>query len=290
LDPGSTGHQNACLPTGSFPSSPCRADQNNQCDQNLGGNADADMVCVAGTCTVSCPSNNDGLCAGVDNRLTCAESAGNLCVFACVSGQCPTGYSCLDPGSTGHQNACLPTGTFPSSPCRPDSGNECDQNVGGNAAVDMACVNNVCTVVCPSNNDSLCMAVDSRLTCSESAGNLCVFACVSGQCPTGYSCLGAGGENACLPTGSFPGSPCRAGNSNQCDQNLGGDTSVDMTCVQNVCAVQCPGDDDALCAGVNDALTCAAIAGNLCVPACVNGACPTGYTCFNSENACLPNP
>ena len=290
LDPGDTGHQNACLPTGSFPSSPCRADVNNQCDQNLGGNENVDMVCVAGSCTVSCPSNNDALCTGVDSRLTCAESAGNLCVFACVSGQCPTGYSCLDPGG---QNACLPNGTFPGSSCRSQGGNECDQNLGGNSAVDMVCVNSLCTVSCPSNNDALCQGVDSRLTCSESAGNLCVFACVSGQCPSGYSCLDAGDsshQNACLPTGSFPGSPCRADNSNQCDQNLGGNPNIDMTCVQNVCAVECPGDNDALCAAVDSSLTCAAVANNLCVPACVSGNCPTGFTCYQAESACLPSP
>jgi hypothetical protein len=285
LDPGDSTHQNACLPNGTFPGSPCRSDANNQCDQNVGGDENVDMVCVAGTCTVSCPSNDEDLCTGVDTRLTCAESAGNICVFGCNSGVCPQGYSCLDPGG---ENACLPTGSFPSSPCRSTVGDECDQNLGGNADVDMVCVAGSCTVSCPSNDDALCTGVDSRLTCSESAGNLCVFACASGQCLSGYSCLDAGDtghQNACLPTGSFPGSPCRAGSSDQCDQDLGGNSNVDMTCVQDTCLVQCPGDNDGLC-GVFG-LTCAGSI-SVCMPACVSGACPTGLTCDTNENACVP--
>lgn len=291
LDPGSTGHQNACLPNGTFPGSPCRSDANNQCDQNVGGNDAVDMVCVAGTCTVSCPSNNDQLCGAVDNRLTCAESAGNICVFACVSGQCPTGYSCLDPGDNTHQNACLPTGSFPSSPCRSDVNNQCDQNVGGNDAVDMVCVAGTCTVSCPSNNDALCQGVDSHLTCSESAGNVCVLACTAGQCPTGYSCLDPGGQNACLPNGTFPGSSCRSQGGNQCDQNLGGNSAVDMVCVNSVCTVSCPSNNDSLCMGVDSHLTCSESAGNLCVLACTAGQCPSGYSCLDpgGQNACLPN-
>jgi hypothetical protein len=289
LDPGDSSHQNACLPTGSFPSSPCRT--GNQCDPTLAGNADVTLTCLGGACVVQCPNNLDALCQTVDPRLTCAESAGNVCVFSCVAGACPSGYSCLDPGDSTHQNACLPTGTFPSSPCRSAQGNQCDQNLGGNDAVDLVCVQNTCAVSCPSNNDVLCGAVDPRLTCSESAGNLCVFKCVSGACPSGFSCLDPGGsphQNACLPLGSFPGSPCRTTSGDQCDQNLGGNVNVDMQCVQNTCVVSCPNNNDALCMGVNSGLTCAVLAGNVCVPACVSGACPTGFSCFVAENACFP--
>jgi hypothetical protein len=292
LDPGGSTHQNACLPTGSFPSSPCRSTQGDECDQNVGGNPAVDMVCTNSTCVVTCPSNNDALCGAVDSRLTCAESAGNLCVFSCVSGACPGGYSCLDPGDSTHQNACLPTGSFPSSPCRNTQGDECDQNVGGNAAVDMVCVGGSCVVSCPSNNDALCGAVDSRLTCSESAGNLCVFGCVSGACPTGYACLDPGGsthQNACLPTGTFPGSPCRATVNDRCDADLNGNPNVHMQCTQSTCVVSCPNNNDSLCAAVSSSLTCSVVAGNICLPACVSGACPSGFSCFNAENACFPS-
>jgi hypothetical protein len=291
LDPGGSGHENACLPVGSFPGSACRAESGNECDQNLGGSSAVDMVCVNAVCAISCPTNNDALCGAVDARLTCSESAGSLCVFSCVSGACPNGYSCLDAGGSGHQNACLPTGSFPSSPCRSESGNECDQNLGGNAEADMSCVNEACVVNCPINNDPLCSAIDSRLTCSESAGNLCVFSCVTGLCPSGYSCLDAGStghQNACLPTGSFPSSPCRAASGDQCDQNLGGNPGIDMVCVNETCVVSCPGDNNGLCAAVNSHLTCAAVAGNLCLIACVGGQCPPGYACYGPETVCLP--
>lgn len=299
FDPGAVHeHDNACLPTGSFPGSPCRSTSGNECDSNVGGNDAVDMVCTNNTCTVSCPGNNDALCAGVDSRLTCSESAGNLCVFACgAQGACPGGYSCLDPGDSTHQNACLPTGSFPGSPCRSD--NSCDQDLGGNAAVDMACVAGSCVVGCNTGNetvnDQLCGGVSSALTCSETGGHLCLPKCQSGVCGTGFSCLSPTGENACLPNGTFPGSTCRTSGT-QCDQDLGGNTSVDMVCANNVCAVNCnlgsnETINDAVCAGVNSALTCAESGGHLCVVACVSGQCGTGFSCFDSlgENACLPN-
>src|SRR6185436_6467966 len=80
------------------------------------------------------------------------------------------------------------------------------------------CVNNTCVVDCNGSgddeaDDAICDGVSDVLTCSESAGHICVKHCVgNGSCDAGYSCLGAGDENACLPTGSFPGSPCAAGN------------------------------------------------------------------------------
>src|SRR6185295_13167474 len=162
---------------------------------------------------------DDALCAGVDSRLTCSETGGNLCVFACVAGACPTGYSCLDPGG---QNACLPNGSFPGSTCA--MGNTCSALAPG---VNQMCVSNTCVVDCntagnAAQDDALCNGVNSGLTCSETAGDICVSKCNAGACGTGYSCFDAGGENACLPTGSFPGSPCRATQGNECDQNVRG--------------------------------------------------------------------
>jgi hypothetical protein len=292
-------HENACLPTGSFPGSPCRPNSGNQCDSNVGGNDAVDMVCANNTCVVSCAGSNEGdndtLCGAVDGSLTCSESAGHVCVIECGNGgACPDGYSCLNPGT---ENACLPTGSFPGSPCRASNDNKCDQNVGGNAAVDMVCSNNTCVVSCnlgdEPTNDTLCGGVNAALTCSESAAHLCVLKCGNnGACPSGYSCLDPGGENACLPNGTFPGSTCRSSGT-ACDQDLGGVSAADMTCVNNICIVPCPSDDDALCGGVSGGkLTCAESANNICVLKCGNGgACPTGYSCLDQDDAdaCLPN-
>jgi hypothetical protein len=284
LDPGALpAHENACLPTGSFPGSACRPISGDQCDNDLGGNPAVDMVCANDTCVVSCPGHSDALCAAVDPRLTCAESAGDLCVFACgEAAACPSGYTCLDPGTTGHQNACLPNGTIPGSPCR-TAGTACDPLGPG---VDMECVAGTCVVSCGTNNDALCMGVDSRLTCAESASDICVFKCVAGACPTGYACLDAGGQNACLPTGSFPSSPCRASGT-ACDSLAPG---IDMECAGGQCVVSCGTNNDALCMGVDSRLTCAESASDICVFACVAGACPTGYSCLDEggQNACLP--
>jgi hypothetical protein len=293
LDPGAIpGHENACLPDGTFPGSACRQSSGDACDSNLGGNVAVNMICSNNTCVVACPGNNDALCGAVDSRLTCSESASDRCVFSCVSDNCPGGYACLDAGGAGHQNACLPHGTFPGSPCRATSGNECDQNLGGDAAMDMVCAHDKCAVSCATNNDALCGALDARLTCAESAGNVCVFSCVAGICPNGYACLDAGGsghQNACLPNGTFPGSPCRSTSGDECDQNLGGNSAIDMECAQNTCVVSCAANDDALCAAVSSSLTCSVVAGNVCLLACVSGQCPTGYDCFVGENVCFPH-
>jgi hypothetical protein len=174
----------------------------------------------------------------------------------------------------------LPTGSFPSSPCREIPENECDDNLGGADAIDMSCVNDVCVVECPPNNDALCGLVDPRLTCSESAGGLCVFGCVAGACPDGYSCLDPGDathEDACLPNGSFPGSTCA-------DQDF---CAEGMECAGGRCVVSCPADNEAICTAVSPGLTCAGIAGNICLPACVEGLCPIGFSC-GPENACFP--
>jgi hypothetical protein len=116
-----------------------------------------------------------------------------------VTGACPAGYSCLDPGG---QNACLPNGTFPGAACR--DGTDCDPLPDGGP--DQVCVVDVdlCVVDCDlgadaETEDALCAAVSPLLTCSETASDLCVYACVGGACPPGYFCFDAGGENACLP-------------------------------------------------------------------------------------------
>ncbi len=290
LEPG-TGpdDENACLPNGSFPGSACRDSADNKCDQNVGGNEALDLTCAGDTCTALCPNNNDALCTGLSTSLTCSESAGNLCVVGCVSGNCLPGFSCLAPGA---ENACLPTGSFPGSPCRATIGDECDEDLAGNTAVDLTCVQETCVVGCSGNNDALCAGVDESLTCSESAGDLCVVACDEGECPDGFSCLDPGGESACLPTGSFPGSPCRETGGDECDQNLLGNPNLDMVCTAaDLCTVSCPGDNNALCGAVDSSLTCAGIAGNLCLPACGEAdACPQGFNCYTNEDVCLPAP
>jgi hypothetical protein len=200
-------------------------------------------------------------------------------------GTCVPGYSCLD---AGNENACLPNGTFPGSACRATQGDECDQDLGGNTAVDMQCVAGTCLVSCPSNNDALCGAVDSALTCSETLGNVCVVECDAGDCPDGYSCLDPGGENACLPDGTFPGSACRATQGDECDQNVGGNENVDMQCLGGACVVECMPNLDILCNMVDSALTCFSTL-NVCLPACVGGNCPLVFSSDPSENACVPD-
>src|SRR5262249_36240933 len=160
-------------PVGSFPGAPCGP--SDSCAQNLQGNPDLDMVCASGTCVVACDEEDewdgygDTLCRFVDPSLTCSESAGGICVLAGVEGECGDGYSCLSPGEIGvAENACLPDGTFPGATCRGTVGSECDQNLGGNASVDMECVGGSCVVSCgistAPTNDGLCAAVDPRLT------------------------------------------------------------------------------------------------------------------------------
>jgi hypothetical protein len=284
------------LPNGSFPGSACGA--SDFCADNLGGEEAVDQRCEDGTCVVECPADTeaicDGLTPGTTAVLTCSESAGNICVPACVAGLCPTGFSCLDP--TG-ENACLPTGSFPGSPCR-TSGTACDADLGGNSAVDMICVDDTCVVDCDAGDeaagDALCGAVDSSLTCSESASDICVLECAVGDCPTGFSCLDPGGENACLPDGSFPGSACRATAGDECDHDLLGNAAFDMECTAvDLCSIVCDdsGTGDTLCGSFDPRLTCSTLAGDFCVFACGTGdTCPPGFTCVPSEDSCLPTP
>jgi hypothetical protein len=109
----------------------------------------------------------------------------------------------------------LPLGTFPGSPCRP-GGDQCDQNLSGLADADMVCASNKCVVQCETpgafdNGDALCGVISPALTClSTSPIDVCVTACgESNACPAGNSCLVS--QDACLPTGSFLGSPCAGG-------------------------------------------------------------------------------
>ena len=305
------GHENACLPTGSFPGSPCRTSGTACSDLALAGGGSTGQQCVGGTCVIRCNSAgdaaaDDALCAGFDPALTCSQSAGDLCVFACGNaGACPTGYSCIGAGS---ENACLPTGSFPGSPCRPDGNDagselDCDQNLGGVADADMVCSNDVCVVSCATagstaQDDALCAGVSSLLTCSESAGDLCVLACGPSPgfaCPVGYSCLENGGENACLPVGSFPGSPCLP-DDNDLDTagECGPFDATEMKCVDDQCLIDCAVGGDTLCEAVG--LTCSESAGNVCVYPCDenDGSCPDGFSCLvlgtaGVENACLPD-
>jgi hypothetical protein len=313
MDPGRvTGHENACLPTGSFPGSPCRTTGATVCDE-VGG---VPQHCEDGTCVIECgaagdAAADDALCAGFDPGLTCSETADDICVFACgAGGECPTTYSCFGQGA---ENACLPTGSFPGSPCRPDGDDpddvgDCDADLDGVADADMVCVAGACVVECETGGnsaaeDAVCTGVSAALTCSETAGDLCVLACgANGVCPETYSCLGAGAENACLPTGSFPGSPCRpdgndAGTEADCDQDLDGNADADMICANNVCVIDCatpgnPAADDDLCEEFG--LTCAETASDVCVVPCAGDAsCPQSFSCLDPgvgrQNACLPD-
>jgi hypothetical protein len=206
-----------------------------------------------------------------------------------VAGACPTGYSCLDPGG---ENACLPNGSFPGSACA--TGSICSQDLGGVAEADMVCIEDTCVVECntPGDaavDDALCAGISSALTCSESAGDLCLLSCATAACPTDYSCLGFDDEDACLPTGSFPSSPCRETVGDECDQDLLGNDAFDMECVADVCAVSCEADAG-VCADFDPTWTCSAVAGDVCVISCADEPCPAGYSCFTGagEDSCFP--
>ena len=273
---------------GHAPGSPCRAadDPAGPCDQDLGGAEFVDMVCLSGTCVVDCADGGDFLCMTVVAPfLTCSSAAGDVCVRACgADGGCSEGYSCYD-----GDLACLPTGSFPGSPCRDDAAAPCDA-VGG---APMTCTSTgVCAVDCGAGGADLCRTVDAGLTCSSAAGDVCVYDCAAG-CPGGYSCLDS--EGACLPTGGFPGSPCLAatvGAEPSCGalpNPADAANPIAMSCTADVCVVPCQGgaSDDARCAAVDPSLGCSA-AGGACVPTCVDGACPDGFSCFGQEDRCLP--
>ena len=267
--------EGVCLPAGAFPGGPCNA--SNLCDP-LGS---LTQTCVNGSCVVDCndlqPQTGDLLCQAVNAGLTCmptnsATGAGS-CVFACVGGLCPTGYSCLEPAGTktGAQNACLPNGAFPGSAC---AGNAC----GTYGTIAMTCANNTCVVPC--DTDANCTPVG--LTCVE-ASHVCVQPCGAGStcADNRYACLES--QNACLPKGSFPGSPCAEGS------NCGSYGALAMACVSGTCLVSCSdaAGGDTICPAVNAALTCDDIYTQACVIACQSGVCPPGMSCAPG-NACLP--
>ena len=56
-------------------------------------------------------------------------------------------------------------------------------------------------------------------------------------------------QSACLPTGSFPFSPCREVSSVGCDRALGGDPNLNLACVPgpDICGIDCFYGGDTLC-------------------------------------------
>jgi len=102
-----------CLPLGTFPGSACRPIVGNECDQNLSGLDQADMVCASNKCVVQCEAagpfvSGSALCGFISPALTCANN--------------PAGV-----------NVCLPIGSFLGSPCA--GGTMCD----GAATPPLAC-------------------------------------------------------------------------------------------------------------------------------------------------------
>ncbi len=309
-----------CLPAGSFPGGPCG--DGGLCAQDVGGLVEADMICNAGTCVVDCSEDGqwegygDTLCSIVSDAMTCSESAGNICVAACFEGACAEGYSCLDPGTVpAQENACLPNGSFVGSQCAEGAlCSDIDLTGVGGPFFDVICSpTDVCVVNCDDEgspgdpDETICATFDSvfgtDLTCSPSAGNTCVTACQAGECPEGYSCLDPGGEDACLPNGSFVGSQCAEGGlcSDLDLTGVGGPYFHVVCSATDVCVVNCddegsPGTPDETVCTAFDAvfftdLTCSLSAGNTCVTACQAGECPEGFSCLDpgGENACLPN-
>ncbi len=267
--------EGTCLPAGAFPGGPCSAQ--GTCGQDLGGDEAVDMACVADTCLVMCSQGGTGLCSALSDALACSTAAGGFCLPRCVGGGCEAGLSCLEA-----EGVCLPTGAFPGSPCSDAA--PCAQDLGGDEAVDMACVGGKCLVGCAQGGTALCEGVDPGLMCSDAAGAHCLPKCVSGACDAGLSCFAT--EGACLPTGSFPGSPCPA--TGGCAQDVGGDAAVDLACVGGACLVQCAEGGTPLCEAVSPILACSAAAGGHCVPKCQGGACGPGLSCLAAEGVCLP--
>jgi len=252
-----------CLPRGTFPGSPCRSGPS-PCDHDLGLNEAVDMRCVEGTCVIDC-TGKSALCAGVDPRLGCSEAAGEVCVKRCDGVTCEAGFACL-----ASEGQCLPVGSFPGSPCGPELA--CAQDLLGLPDLDMVCAHDLCLVDCGAGGDFACGLVNPGLGCSQAAGALCVPRCVEGQCPAGLSCLSS--EARCLPTGSFPGSPCRADHG--CDglpNPLGGELAMACSPLPgtDTCLVDCSPTHggQAVCSAVSPLLVCVDVPGagtDVCVP------------------------
>lgn len=306
----------ACLPTGSFPGSVCTADGSSPCsdlsvrDKN-GDLTITQMVCEGGLCLASCATGGDALCGDILETLTCAQDVfdtplclpagsfpggpcdadaacdllaqGDLSIpMTCARNQClitcddaTTGdvlcdsidasLVCTADAFGGTTDVCLPRGSYPGGPCA--AGDACDAG--------MTCEDSMCLYQCTTGGESLCNAVSPTLSCAS----------------------GVFSEPVCLPRGSFPGSPCRTGIGNECDQNLRGLPDANLACVNNLCVVQCEAltvfaSGDALCATINSALTCVGSPSvDFCTTACVGAgnACPAGNSCLVSEDACLPD-
>jgi hypothetical protein len=266
--------QPLCLPNGSFPGGPCGAgdacaplQQGGNtipmvcaddkciitCDDAAGGDQlcdaiDASLVCIADafetTQDMCLPRGAypGGPCGAGDtcgSGMTCED---NRCLYECGSEMFCTDISPILSCAVGVYDVpvCLPLGTFPGSPCRPTVGDECDQNLSGLDQADMVCASNKCVVQCEApgpftSGDVLCGFVSPALTClANPAGvDVCVTACgESNACPAGLSCLVS--QDACLPTGSFLGSPCASG---MCD----GAGTPPLACApsMNSCAAAC---------------------------------------------------
>jgi hypothetical protein len=234
-----------CLPKGSFPGGPCG--EGSSCAPLQQGAQSLPTTCKNDTCLLTCDNmaGGDALCAAVDASLVCADNLYGDGV-----------------------DLCLPRGAFPGGPC--GAGNSCASDLNGVAAVDMRCQSGVCVVDCDNTatlqkGDGLCEAVNPALTCVDSAAlPFCSVKCgPSNACAAGTSCLVS--QGACLPTGSFLGSPCASGACNP--------SAVPMlACANNTCAARCNtggGMGNSYCAALNVGLsTCQMVAAGLevCVP------------------------
>lgn len=223
--------------------------------------------CIAGLCLKDCA--NDTTCTDIHPDLVCALAAGAVC---------------------------MPKGTFPSSPCLPYDLEHPDPwclPVGGSGAVTQSCYGGMCVVDCNEGNvatgDALCAAVNSALTCMPMTGTagFCVLACTGTPpaCAGDFSCFTTGGQNACLPKGSFPFSACATGD--LCDHVSG----IPQVCMDGTCVPTCANEEQ--CGEISSALTCVGAMG-LCAPKCSAtsncnpAAVGPGFACMDSENACLP--
>jgi hypothetical protein len=301
----------ACLPTGSFPGSVCRSDLNSPCDALAVGEASVPMLCENNLCLASCAEGGDELCEDIRSSLTCAQDvfdaplcvpkgsfpggpcddddecaplarggasvpvacARDLCLVTCddadggdlLCDSIDASLVCIANAFETETDMCLPRGSYPGGPC--GAGDACDTG--------MTCEDNRCLYDCSAGGEELCTDISVGLSCA----------------------VGVYATPVCLPLGTFPGSPCRPTAGDECDQNLSGLPDADMVCstATSRCVVQCeaPGafaSGDALCGVVSSSLTCLTTPTvDICVTACGAGdACPPGYSCLASQDACLP--